>query len=71
LPPTAVVFTLTTCSRAKRRRAAGRGQILETYYSFPVGDWRVTADYQFIVNPAYNRDRGPVFVIGARLRTQF
>ncbi len=49
----------------------GLEQILETYYSFPVGDWRVTADYQLIVNPAYNRDRGPVSVIGARLRTQF
>ena len=24
--------------------------------------WRVTLDYQFIVNPAYNRDRGPVSV---------
>ena len=49
----------------------GLEQILEAYYSFPVGDWRVAADYQFIVNPAYNRDRGPVSVIGARLRTQF
>jgi high affinity Mn2+ porin len=49
----------------------GLEQILEAYYSFPVGDWRVTADYQFIANPAYNRDRGPVSVIGARLRTQF
>ena len=49
----------------------GPEQILETYYSLPVGAWRVTADYQFIVNPAFNRDRGPVSVIGARLRTQF
>jgi high affinity Mn2+ porin len=49
----------------------GREQILETYYSLPLGAWRVTADYQFIVNPGYNRDRGPVSVIGARLRTQF
>jgi high affinity Mn2+ porin len=49
----------------------GPEQILEAYYSFPLGDWLVTADYQFIVNPAYNRDRGPVSVIGARLRTQF
>ena len=49
----------------------GLEQILEAYYSFPIGDWRVTADYQLIVNPAYNRDRGPVSVIGARLRTQF
>jgi high affinity Mn2+ porin len=49
----------------------GTEQIMEAYYAFPVGAWRVTADYQFIVNPAYNRDRGPVSVIGVRLRTQF
>jgi high affinity Mn2+ porin len=49
----------------------GPEQIMEAYYSFPVGAWKVTADYQFIVNPAYNRDRGPVSVIGMRLRTQF
>jgi high affinity Mn2+ porin len=49
----------------------GREQILETYYSLPVGAWRVTADYQFIVNPGYNRDRGPASIIGARLHTQF
>jgi high affinity Mn2+ porin len=49
----------------------GPEQILETYYSLPLGAWRLTADYQLIVNPAYNRDRGPVSIIGARLRTQF
>ncbi len=49
----------------------GIEKIIETYYRFPLGAWQVTADYQLIVNPAYNRDRGPVSVIGARLRTQF
>ena len=49
----------------------GPEQILETYYSLPLGAWRATADYQLIVNPAFNRDRGPVSVISARLRTQF
>ena len=49
----------------------GPEEILETYYRLPFGSWQVTADYQFIVNPAYNRDRGPVSVISARLRTQF
>jgi high affinity Mn2+ porin len=49
----------------------GLEQILETYYSFPLGYWRATFDYQFIVNPAYNRDRGPVSVIGARVHAQF
>jgi high affinity Mn2+ porin len=49
----------------------GIEQIIETYYSLPVGGWKVTADYQFIVNPAFNRDRGPVSVLGVRLHMQF
>lgn len=49
----------------------GPEQILETYYSLPLGAWRFTADYQFVANPGYNRDRGPVSIIGARLHTQF
>jgi len=49
----------------------GLEQILETYYQFPIGLWRVTFDYQIIANPAYNRDRGPVSVLGARLHSQF
>ena len=33
---------------------------------------RLTLDYQFIVNPAYNATRrGPVSVLGARLHAQF
>jgi high affinity Mn2+ porin len=31
----------------------------------------VTFDYQFIVNPAYNRDRGPVSLVGTRLHAEF
>jgi high affinity Mn2+ porin len=49
----------------------GAEQILETYYSFPLGPLRATVDYQFVVNPAYNRDRGPVSVLGTRLHAQF
>jgi high affinity Mn2+ porin len=49
----------------------GLEKIIEMYYSFPIFAWRMTFDYQFIVNPAYNRDRGPVSVIGTRLRAQF
>jgi high affinity Mn2+ porin len=49
----------------------GFEQILESYYSLPLGSWRATADYQFILNPAYNRDRGPVSVVGLRLHNQF
>ena len=46
-------------------------QILEAYYSLAVLSFaRVTADYQFINNPAYNRDRGPVSILGARFHLQ-
>jgi high affinity Mn2+ porin len=49
----------------------GAEKIMEIYYGFPLGSWRATLDYQFIANPAYNRDRGPVSVIGTRLHAQF
>ncbi|MBX9650459.1 MAG: carbohydrate porin [Xanthobacteraceae bacterium] len=49
----------------------GNEEILETYYSFPVFASKVTLDYQLIVNPAYNRDRGPVSVLGLRVHTQY
>ena len=49
----------------------GLEQILETYYSVALKAWRVTFDYQFVNNPAYNRDRGPVSVLGFRLHGQF
>jgi len=49
----------------------GPEQILETYYKFPLYAWNVTFDYQFVVNPAYNRDRGPASVFAVRLHTQF
>jgi len=31
----------------------------------------VSLDYQFINNPGYNSDRGPVSVFGVRLHVQF
>ena len=46
-------------------------QIIETYYAFPLLASTVTLDYQFIVNPANNRDCGPVSVIGARMHAEF
>ncbi|RAI33593.1 carbohydrate porin [Rhodoplanes serenus] len=49
----------------------GLEKIVEVYYSLPVASWRVTLDYQFIANPAYNTDRGPVSIFGTRLRTAF
>ncbi len=45
----------------------GREAIFETYYAWRVGGClTVSPDYQFIANPAYNRDRGPVHVLGLR-----
>ncbi|MFE1597491.1 carbohydrate porin [Methylobacterium sp. ID0610] len=50
----------------------GPEKILEAYYSLPIGSLaRLTLDYQFVTNPAYNRDRGPVSILGGRLRLQF
>jgi len=49
----------------------GAEQILEAYYALPISFFRLTLDYQLIVNPAYNTDRGPVSVLGARLHAQF
>jgi high affinity Mn2+ porin len=51
---------------------AGPEQIIEAYYNVPVFSFaHVTLDYQFINNPAYNRDRGPVSVFGIRTHLQF
>ena len=51
---------------------AGPEQILEAYYSVAAFSFaHLTADYQFINNPAYNRDRGPVSVFGLRLHVEF
>lgn len=49
----------------------GDEQVIEAYYTLPVDSWRLTADYQFIAHPAFNRDRGPVSIVATRLRTQF
>ena len=50
----------------------GPEQIIETYYSYALSaSTHLTADYQFIVNPGYNEDRGPVSVFGARFHWQF
>jgi|HubBroStandDraft_4_1064222.scaffolds.fasta_scaffold00186_10 high affinity Mn2+ porin len=49
----------------------GRENILESYYTVHV--WKglyVAPDVQYIVNPAYNRDRGPVVVPGFRLHIE-
>jgi high affinity Mn2+ porin len=43
-------------------------KVLETYYDFPIGKAaRFTLDYQFVGDPAFNSDRGPVSIFGVRL----
>jgi high affinity Mn2+ porin len=50
----------------------GAEEILETYYSAAVASFaNVSLDYQYIQNPAYNRDRGPVSVFAVRVHAQF
>jgi len=47
-------------------------RILEAYYAYAVTKAiTVTADYQFVTNPAYNADRGPVHVFSGRLHGEF
>jgi high affinity Mn2+ porin len=47
--------------------------VTELYYSFEL--WKdkvfITPDYQFILNPAYNKDRGPVHALGLRAHIEF
>jgi hypothetical protein len=46
-------------------------QVFETYYSAKMfKGFYVTADYQYIANPAYNANRGPVNFIGLRARIE-
>lgn len=47
-------------------------KILETYYDCKV--WKTihfAVDYQFISNPAFNQDRGPISVFSGRLHWEF
>ncbi len=47
---------------------AGHEDILETYYELAaVSTVHVTLDYQWVDNPAYNRDRGPVSIFAVRV----
>jgi high affinity Mn2+ porin len=50
----------------------GHEQIIEAYYSFNI--WKkifLSPDYQFVTNPAYNKDRGPVHIVALRLHAEF
>lgn len=47
-------------------------QVTDLFYSYNVWNsiW-LTADYQFINNPGYNADRGPINIYGARIHVEF
>lgn len=50
----------------------GTERILEAYYSYSaLKGVTLTADYQLIVNPAYNVDRGPVSIFSGRVHAEF
>jgi len=57
----------------------GHEQILEAYYRFEFNwpqkpgpiHWQLSPDYQFIQNPGYNRDRGPVHFWGIRFHLEY
>jgi high affinity Mn2+ porin len=50
----------------------GAEQILETYYRLSAWSWaQLTLDYQWVKNPAYNTDRGPVSIVAVRVHAQF
>jgi len=50
----------------------GEEAVMEAYYDVQViKGVNAALDYQFIANPAYNADRGPVSVLGLRLHGEF
>ncbi len=47
-------------------------KILEAFYAYSVNSYvTVSLDYQFITNPAYNADRGPVSIFAGRVHAEF
>jgi len=51
---------------------SGPEYIVETYYNLAVFRFvKLSLDYQFVNNPAYNRDRGPVSIFGFRAHGEF
>jgi high affinity Mn2+ porin len=47
-------------------------KILETYYAYSLNKWAtLSLDYQYIADPGYNADRGPVSIFATRLHAEF
>jgi hypothetical protein len=60
----------------RRRCSSGDGRLAygedEAYYSYKLNRWSALIfDYQFIADPAYNADRGPVSIFSARAHAEF
>jgi high affinity Mn2+ porin len=54
-----------------RLPAYGLEKILEAYYAARLtGPVTLSVDFQYIVNPAYNAERGPVSIFGVRLHAE-
>jgi high affinity Mn2+ porin len=54
------------------RLSYGWEEGLEVYYDFQIwNELHGALDYQFVSHPAFNRDRGPVSIIGARVHWEF
>jgi high affinity Mn2+ porin len=50
----------------------GPEEILETYYSVQATKWlSISPDFQYVFNPGYNRDRGPVAIYALRVHAEF
>lgn len=51
---------------------SGDEHIVETYYNWvPLSALQLTLDYQWVRNPAYNSDRGPVSILALRVHAHF
>lgn len=51
----------------------GTEHIVELFYSFQIPALHIfiTPDYQHVIHPAYNKDRGPVDIVALRLHFEF
>jgi high affinity Mn2+ porin len=49
-----------------------RENVLEAFYAYALNDsLTLTFDYQFMMNPAYNADRGPISIFSGRVHAEF
>jgi high affinity Mn2+ porin len=51
----------------------GKEWIIEAYYKANLfsNNFFLTPDFQYVMNPAYNKDRGPAFISAIRVHVQF